>query len=104
MNQPTYDVLSPWSETDPLPLQGISPRLADLRGKRVGLFVNNKLAAPAIQDAVEAELQARYGNDVTTTRFRRADRGDAGSNQDDGPRYVRWLEEEVDAVIVAVGD
>ena len=104
MSEPTYDVLSPWSETEPLPLQGITQRLADLRGKRIGLFMNNKVAAPPIQDAVEAELRTRYGADVTVTRFHRADRGDAGSNKDDGPRYQRWLEEDVDAVIVAVGD
>jgi len=103
MHEPTYDVLSPWSETDPQPLQGISPRLTDLRGKRVGLFMNNKPAAPPIQDAVEAELRARFGDDVTTTRFRRTEHGDAGGNDNDG-RFTRWLEEEVDAVIVAVGD
>jgi hypothetical protein len=104
MPEPAYDVLSPWSETDPLPLQGITPRLDDLRGKRIGLFMNNKVAAPPIQDAVEAELRTRYGSEVTLTRFRRVDGGDAGSNESDGPRYARWLEEDVDAVIVAVGD
>ena len=104
MTEPVYEVLSPWSDTDPLPLRGITPRLEDLRGKRIGLFMNNKVAAPPIQDAVEAELRTRYGSDVVLTRFRRVDRGDAGSNKDDGPRYTRWLEEDVDAVIVAVGD
>jgi hypothetical protein len=98
----TYDVLSPWSETDPIPLTGLTPRLSDLRGKRIGLFMNNKLAAPPIQDAVESQLRGRYGDTVTVTRFHRKDRGDAGNH--DGPRYTRWLEEEVDAVIVAVGD
>jgi len=103
MTEPSYDVLSPWSETDPLPLQGITPRLTDLRGKRIGLFMNNKVAAPPIQNAVEAELLARYGSEITLSRFHRVDRGDAGSNENDGPRYARWLE-DVDAVIVAVGD
>ena len=102
--QPTYDVLSPWSETDPKPLQGISPRLQDLRGKRIGLFINNKVAAGPIQDAVETELRARFKDEIGITRFHRADRHDAGSNPVDGPRYARWLEEEVDAVVVAVGD
>jgi hypothetical protein len=104
MMEPSYDVLSPWSETDPQPLQGITPRLNDLRGKRIGLFMNNKVAAPPIQDAIEAELRARYGSEITLTRFRRPEHGDAGSSKDDGPRYTRWLEEDVDAVIVAVGD
>ena len=104
MSQAVYDVLSPWSETDPIPLQGISPRPADIRGKRIGLFTNNKPAAGPIQDAVEAELRTRYGGEVTITRFARDDHGDAGNSADDGPRYTKWLQEEVDAVIVAVGD
>jgi len=104
MVQPSFDVLSPWSETDPMPLDGISPRLSGLEGERIGLFMNNKVAAPRIQDAVEAELHTRYGDAVEIARFHRTVRGDAGSATDDGPRYTRWLKEEVDAVIVAVGD
>src|SRR4029077_7464165 len=103
MIEPSYDVLSPWSETDPLPLQGITPRLSEPPAKRIGMFMNNKVAAPPIQDAVESELRARYGAEITLSRFRRLEGGDAGSNSDDGPRYTRWLE-DVDAVIVAVGD
>jgi len=52
VTQTIYDVLSPWAETDPQPLQGISARLSDLRGKRIGLFANYKPAAVPIQDAV----------------------------------------------------
>jgi len=59
---------------------------------------------PPIQDAIEAELRTRYGSEITLTHFRRVEPGDAGSNAHDGPRYARWLEEDVDAVIVAVGD
>jgi len=62
-----YDVLSPWAETDRLPLKGINPRLPDLRGKRVGLYANYKRAAGSIQDAVEAEMRTR-----TVTRSRSA--------------------------------
>ena len=101
--QATYDVLSPWAETDPLPLQGISPRLSDLRGKRIGLFANYKRAAVPIQDAVEAELRTRFGGDITIHRFAQSGSSDVGSSSDEGPRYAQWLE-EVDAVIVAVGD
>jgi hypothetical protein len=104
MTQPMFDVLSPWSETDPVPLHGISPRLTELRGKRIGLFVNNKRAAGPIQDAVEAQLRSRYGDDIQFTRFHRDDRHDAGNNPTDGPRYSQWLAQEVDGVIVAVGD
>lgn len=91
MTEPTCDLLSPWSETDALPLQGITPRLNDLRGKRIGLFMKSKVAAPPIQDAVEAELRMRYGSEIRLTRFRRVQGGDAGSNEDDRPCYgVGW--------------
>jgi hypothetical protein len=99
-----YDVLSPWSETDPLPLQGITPRLPELRGKRIGLYANYKRAAVPIQDAVEAELRARFGSEISITRFAQQGSTDIGSDDDEGPRFVEWLEKEVDTVIVAVGD
>src|SRR5215211_7661082 len=99
-----YDVLSPWAETDPRPLQGITPRLSDLRGKRIGLFANYKRAAVPIQDAVEAELKTRFGSDVTISRFVQRGSSDAGTSEEDGPRYAEWLETEVDTVLVAVGD
>src|SRR5437868_5866507 len=101
---PTYDVLSPWAETDPLPLKGINPRVSDLRGKRVGLYANYKRAAAPIQDAVEAELRARYGSEITISRFRQNGSHDIGSSPDEGPRFADWVQEEVDTVVVAVGD
>ena len=99
-----FDVLSPWAETDPLPLQGINPRVTDLRGTRIGLYANYKRAAVPIQDAVEAELRARYGSDVSIRRFEQQGSQDIGSSEDEGRRFAEWLEKEVDSVIVAVGD
>jgi hypothetical protein len=99
-----YDVLSPWAETDPLPLQGINPRLPELAGKRIGLFANYKRAAVPIQDAVEAELRRRFGSEIDIRRFHQTVSSDAASDADSAARYQQWLREEVDAVIVAVGD
>ncbi|SRR6266496_3549381 len=99
----TYDVLSPWAETDPMPLQGITPRVPELRGKRIGLYANYKRAASPIQDAVESELRARYGSEITITRFAQHGSSDIASS-DEGPSFVEWLNKEVDTVIVAVGD
>jgi hypothetical protein len=98
----TYDVLSPWAETDPVPLQGITPRLSQIHGKRIGLFANYKRAAGPIQDAVHAELQARFGETIAIERFAQAGSNDVGSS-DEGPRFTAWLD-GLDAVIVAVGD
>jgi hypothetical protein len=97
-----YDVLSPWAETDAIPLKGITPRIDDVRGKRLGLYANYKRAAAPIQDAVEAELVRRYGDAITIERFQQAGSNDIGSS-DEGSAFISWLE-EVDAVIVAVGD
>ena len=104
MDQSPFDVLSPWAEVDPTPLNGINPRLSDLRGKRIGLYANYKRAAGPIQDAVEAELRARFGQDVTIRRYAQQGSQDIGSSEDEGPRFAAWVEKEVDGVIVAVGD
>jgi hypothetical protein len=99
----TYEVLSPWAETDPLVLRGITPRLADVRGKRIGLYANYKRAAVPVQNAMETVLRASFGEAITIERFAQAGSNDIGSSTDEGPRFAEWLK-EVDAVIVAVGD
>src|SRR5262245_60376885 len=98
-----YEVLSPWAEADPLPLEGITPRLSEIHGKRIGLYANYKRAAVPIQDAVQAQLQARFGEAIAIERFHQAGSNDIGSSEDEGPRFAAWLE-GLDAVIVAVGD
>src|ERR1051326_1639820 len=103
MNDAVYDVLSPWAETDPIPLNGITPRLDDLRGKRIGLYANYKRAALPIQDPREKALISRYGESVAIERFHQAGSNDVGSSSDEGPLFTKWLE-DLDAVIVAVGD
>jgi len=97
----SYEVMSPWAEVDPRPLEGINPRLADLRGRRIGLFHNGKVAAKPITDAVEAELRARY-DDITIARFGRTANLEVAETSDRA-RYEEWVK-EVDAVIHAVGD
>ncbi len=96
-----YEVLSPWAEVDPVPLAGISPRLPELRGKRIGLCHNYKIAARPILDAVEAELRRRF-DDVSIQRFGRQVSDEIAATPDRA-RYEQWAR-EVDAVILAVGD
>jgi hypothetical protein len=98
----SYEVLSPWAEVDPVPLEGINPRLADLRGRRIGLFHNGKVAGRPINDAVEAELRARYGDEISFARFGRTANLEVAETPD-RERYQEWVK-EVDAVIHAVGD
>ena len=99
-----YEVLSPWAEADPRPLQGITPRLSELNGKRIGLYANYKRAAVPVQDAMQKALSERFGDQITIYRFTQKGANDIGSDSDEGPRFAAWLEKEVDAVVVAVGD
>lgn len=97
----SYEVLSPWAEVDPVPFEGISPRLADLGGRRIGLFHNGKVAAAPILDAVEAELRDRFEG-ISFARFGRSANLEVAETPDRA-RYEDWVE-EVDAVVLAVGD
>ena len=97
----SYEVMSPWAEVDPVPLEGINPRLADLQGRRIGLFHNGKVAAAPILDAVETELRARFDG-LSFARFGRTANLEVAETSDRA-RYEEWVK-EVDAVIHAVGD
>ena len=55
-----YKVLNPWAEVDPVPVRGISPRVDNLAGKKIGLFVNYKRAARPIGLSLEKRLKAMF--------------------------------------------
>ncbi len=55
-----YEVLNPWSEVDPIPLKGISPRVANLADKKIGLYRNDKLPAKPMLEIVERKLKERF--------------------------------------------
>jgi hypothetical protein len=97
-----FEVLNPWPEVDPVPLRGISPRLGDLKGKTIGLFVSDfKVASRPILDGVEQRLKERfpslqltrfffpYNLCVTDTEYRE--------------RFEQWVK-GIDAAVAAVGD
>ena len=96
-----YEVLNPWAEVDPAPLRGISRRLPEIDGKKIGLLVNGKIAARPAQDAVERRLKERFPS-VQTSRFLHIS-NDAVAEARDRAAYEEWLK-TVDAVILAVGD
>ena len=50
-----YEVLNPWAEVETVPLQGISPRVTDLKGKTIGLFDSCKIASRGVLIAVEEQ-------------------------------------------------
>ncbi|MCS7172318.1 MAG: hypothetical protein N0A24_02725 [Armatimonadetes bacterium] len=95
-----YEVLSPVGEAEiPEPWR-IAPRLDRLEGRVVGLFENNKRAAPRILEAVERELRARVPG-VRFSRFRHPHNRELVGEEFEA--FRRWVE-GVDAVVGAVGD
>ncbi len=98
-----YEVLSPWAEVDPIPLKGITPRLADLNGKKIGLLINGKRASRPILGVVERNLKARYPS-LNISYFHP---GGGAEAEDVEKREKTSLEswvKGVDAIVLAVGD
>jgi hypothetical protein len=98
-----YEVLSPWAEADPMPLKGISPRVPDLGGKRIGLFASSKPAAPRMMEILERKLKERFPSSEIS-RYN-AEEGFmvlqmAGKDKE---RFLAWVK-GVDVIAAAVGD
>ncbi|MFC1533124.1 hypothetical protein ACFL7M_07160 [Thermodesulfobacteriota bacterium] len=98
-----YEVLSPWAEADPVPLKGISPRLQDLTGKKIGMFCNFKSASKEIMSVVESKLKERYPGIITSRYEAREIHLVLQMESKDRSRFEEWVK-SVDAVIGAVGD
>jgi hypothetical protein len=96
----SYEVLNPWAEVDPIPVRGITPRVGNLAGKKIGLLANQKHAANPILSVVEKELRRRFP-DSTITRYaaQRIPQHEAETKK----AYQEWAK-GVDAVVAAVGD
>ena len=54
-----YEVLSPWADVDAVPLKGISPRVANLSGKKIGLLSNRTAYARYYHAAALHQLPQR---------------------------------------------
>jgi hypothetical protein len=90
-----YEVLSPWAEADPVPLQGLkAPRVPDLEGKCIGLYRNDKKAAQPVLTVLERRLKERYPSAKISWYTK---------HKTDIPEFDEWLK-GVDAVVAAVGD
>jgi hypothetical protein len=96
-----FEAMSPWSEVDAAPPQGISRRLDRLDGKRIGLFTNNKVAAAGIQNALERRLKERFP-DATLSYFYRAINLEVVETPGKAA-FEKWVSEN-DAVILYVAD
>ena len=99
-----YSVLSPWADADPVPLQGLAPRVKDLAGKKIGLFHNVKPASPLICAAIEEELKARFPT-CETILYSNLQPPGAGSDfaGELRAKFEEWVK-KIDVAVCAVGD
>lgn len=106
MNKPEkleqLQVLSPWSETDPVPLRSPAPRLDGLAGKKIGLFANHKRAARPMLEVVQKWLQEHYPECALDmyvgTETNVPEMWTSGKE-----KFAEWID-NVDGVVLAVGD
>jgi hypothetical protein len=100
--EPQYEVLTPWADADPVPLRGISPRLDNLQGKKIGLFANFKRAARPMVLSVERRLRTMYpGTEFTIFHSRLPNVTETETRNRE--QFIDWIN-SVDAVVAAVGD
>jgi hypothetical protein len=97
-----FEVLSPWAESDPIPLKGLAPRLTDLKGKRIGLLRNNKRSAEPILNAASRLLKEKYP-DLEFSWFRGNTFSVSEQEKNRLPEFEDWIR-SVDAIIAATAD
>lgn len=97
-----YEVLGPWAETDPVPLRGISPRLTDLAGKKIGVFRNFKPAAEPIGTMIERKLKERFPTSEITW-YESNEPNILETETENKAKFEKWAK-GIDAAIAVVGD
>jgi hypothetical protein len=98
-----YEVLNPWAEADPIPLRGLAaPRMENLAGRKIGLFVNYKRAARPIAESVERRLKTMYP-DVQISYFYSPEWNVSVVETKNKDKFEAWAK-GVSAVILSVGD
>ena len=97
-----YEVLSPWADADPIPFRGITPRLANLEGKKIGLLRNSKRSAESILIVAANKLKEKFPT-IEFSWFRTNTFSASAEEKERIPELEDWLK-SVDAVIAAVGD
>ena len=96
-----YEVISPWADVDPVPIRGISSRLQDLAGKKIGLFANHKSSSLFVQDVVEKKLKETFPG-INISRYKRH-YPDIPDQIEDMAEFKEWVG-GVDAIILAQAD
>ena len=95
-------VLSPWADADPVPARGITERLDDLNGKKIGLFCNVKRAAHPMLQAAEKWMSKHFPKtEISWYRASVANVPELESKRKE--KFEKWVD-SIDAAILAVGD
>ena len=98
-----YQVLSPWAEADPIPLKGLTaPRVNDLAGRKIGLFVNYKRAAMPSAEAVEKQLKSRFPS-AEFSYYESTDWNVNVIETKDREKFTAWVK-GLDAIVATIGD
>ncbi len=97
-----YEALSPWGDTDPKPLKGISERLANLSGKRIGIFANYKRAAMPIASSLKDRIKESYP-DAEVSIYHSDKWNVIEMETEKRDEFKKWVEGN-DAFILLVGD
>jgi len=97
-----YEALSPWGEADPKPLKGISSRLDNLSGKKIGLFANYKRAAIPIALSLKNRLESQY-SDSKFSVYHSDQWNVTEIETENSETFKKWIK-GLDAVILLVGD
>ena len=97
-----YEALSPWGEADPKILKGISTRLDNLSGKKIGLLANYKRAAVPIAVSLKSKLETKYP-DSRFSIYHSDQWNVVEIETEKGERFKKWVEGN-DAIILMVGD
>jgi len=108
-----YSILSPLADRDPVPQRGLSPRVSDLNGKKIGLFtMAYKHASARINSVIEKRLKEKFPT-ATFSYYERkyssdfdnfADHLSLGMDTKETlAKFEEWVR-GVDAVVGAVGD
>jgi hypothetical protein len=89
-----WEALNPMAEYE-TPILALSPKLANLNEKTVGLFWNGKPNGDLLLKAIGKLLEQRFKN-IRTIKF--------NLSVSVGPESRKQMAEQCDAVIAAIGD
>jgi hypothetical protein len=98
----TYEVLNPWADADPVLLKGLTPRLNDLSGKKLGLLRNGKRAAEPLLNVFARKIKERFPT-IELSWYRGTSFSVSEFEKNNLQKFEDWIK-SVDAVVAAVAD